>query len=54
MNKTLLIGITLNILGVVLMVTGILADPRIWPLIIIGLLVWVPAGYVILAGIWRI
>lgn len=54
MNKTLLIGIIINILGVILMVTGILADPVNWLLIILGLVAWVPAGYVILAGIWRI
>ena len=54
MNKTLLIGIIINILGVILLVQGILTTPVNWPLIILGLIAWVPAGYVILAGIWRI
>jgi len=54
MNRTLLIGIIIEIVGLVLIFKGILTNPVIWPLIIIGLVMWVPAVYVMMAGIWRL
>jgi hypothetical protein len=54
MNRTLLIGILLNILGLILMITGIFATPVNWLLIVLGLIAWVPSDYVILVGLWRL
>lgn len=54
MNKRLLIGIIINILGLVLMFIGIFTTPLNWLLILLGLTVWLPAVYVICAGIWPI
>jgi len=54
MNRTLLIGIILEIVGLVLIFKGILTNPVIWPLIVIGLITWVPAVFVMMSGIWRL
>jgi len=54
MNRTLLIGIILEIVGAVLIFKGILTNPVIWPLIVLGLITWVPAVFVMMSGIWRL
>ncbi len=54
MNKRLLTGIIINFLGLVLMFIGIFTTPLNWLLIMLGLTVWLPAVYVICAGIWPI
>ena len=54
MNKVILLGIVINALGTIFTVLGVLQTPPNWPLIVLGILVGLPGGFVILSGIWRL
>ena len=54
MNKVIWLGIGVNLLGDILLVLGVLQTPPNWPLIILGILIGLPGGFIILSGIWRL